>query len=57
MEDVDKLHRVGPPKQGKQDIIVRFKSHTAKENFFKRKKIYIKTLKCEHHFPQKEENS
>ena len=44
MEDVDKLHRVGPPKPGKQDIIVRFKSHTAKENFFKRKK-YIKNIK------------
>ena len=55
MEDVDKLHRVGPPKQGKQDIIVRFKSLTAKENFFKRKKTT--TLKCDHHLPQKEENS
>ena len=44
MEDVGKLHRVGPPKQGKQDIIVRFKSHTAKENFFKRKKC-IKNIK------------
>ena len=43
MEDVDKLHRVGPPKQGKQDIIVRFKSHTAKENFFRRKE-YIKNI-------------
>ena len=38
MADVDKLHRVGPPKYGKQDIIVRFKSHTAKEKFYIRKK-------------------
>ena len=36
MGDVDKLHRIGPPKQGKQDIIVRFKSHTAKENLSRR---------------------
>ena len=33
MEDVEKLHRIGPPKQRKLDIIVRFKSHTVKENF------------------------
>ena len=34
IEDVDKFHRIGPPKDDKQDLIVRFKSHSAKEDFF-----------------------
>ena len=34
INDVDKFHRVGPKKDKVQDVIVRFKSHTAKENFF-----------------------
>ena len=39
-DDVDKFHRNGPRIDGKQDVIVRFKSHSAKEEFFfKRKSI------------------
>ena len=36
--DVDKLHRNGPRRGSQQDIIVRFKSHEAKEEFYKRRK-------------------
>jgi hypothetical protein len=36
--DVDKLHRNGPRRDGKQDIIIRFKSHSAKEAFYKKRK-------------------
>ena len=40
IDDVDKFHRVGPKKDDKQDIIVGFKSHTAKENvYLKRKSV------------------
>ena len=38
MNDVDKLHRVGPVKGDKQDCVVRFKSHSAKENFYLKRK-------------------
>ena len=38
MNEVDKLHRVGPKRDNVQDIIVRFKSHTAKENFYRNRK-------------------
>ena len=38
LNDVDKFHRVGPKKGNTQNIIVRFTSHTAKENFFLRRK-------------------
>ncbi len=37
-DDVDKFHRNGPREGKKQDIIIRFKSHTAKENFYKKRK-------------------
>lgn len=43
--DVDKFHRVGPVKNNKQDVIVRFKSHTAKENFYKNRKNVNKNVK------------
>ena len=35
MDDVDKFHQNGRARGGKQEIIVRFKSHSAKEAFFK----------------------
>lgn len=38
VNDVDKLHRNGPRKGTQQDIIVRFKSHEAKEAFYKHRK-------------------
>ena len=38
MADVDKYHRNGPRKENKQDLIIRFKSHSAKENFYKARK-------------------
>ena len=38
IDDVDKLHRNGPRYEGKQDVIVRFKSHSAKESFYKKRK-------------------
>jgi hypothetical protein len=38
IDDVDKLHRNGPRFEGKQDVIVRFKSHSAKESFYKKRK-------------------
>ena len=38
MVDVDKFHRNGPLKEGKQDLIIRFKSHSAKEQFYKNRK-------------------
>ena len=46
INDVDKFHRVGPKKDNVQDVIVRFKSHTAKENFFlSRKEIKKRGVK------------
>ena len=36
--EVDKLHRNGPRKENVQDVIVRFKSHSAKEAFYKKRK-------------------
>ena len=38
LADVDKFHRVGPLKERKQDIVIRFKTHDAKEQFFLRRK-------------------
>ena len=38
MADVDKFHRNGPINDRQQDIIIRFKSHSAKENFYKARK-------------------
>ena len=38
MADVDKFHRNGPVKDGEQDVIIRFKSHSAKEDFYKKRK-------------------
>ena len=44
--DVDKFHRIGRIENGYQDIVIRFKSHTAKENFYeKRKQIKRKGIK------------
>ena len=36
--DIDKLHRNGPYKDGNQDVIVRLKSHSAKEAVYKARK-------------------
>ena len=36
--DIDKLHRNGPQKGSEQDVILRFKSHSAKEEFYKGRK-------------------
>ena len=41
MADVDKFHRDGPRFGAKQDIIVRFHSHSAKETFYKSRKSII----------------
>ena len=35
VEDIDKLHRNGPARGKDQEVIVRFKSHSAKESFYK----------------------
>ena len=35
MDDVDKFHRNGRVRNGKQEVIIRFKSHSAKEAFYK----------------------
>ena len=35
IEDIDKLHRNGPAKGKDQEVIVRFKSHSAKETLYK----------------------
>ena len=37
-DDVDKFHRNGPTYEGEQDVIVRFKTHAAKESFFNTRK-------------------
>ncbi len=36
--DIDKLHRDGPVNGTQQDVIVRFKTHSAKESFYKKRK-------------------
>ena len=36
--DIDKYHRNGPRFESKQDILIRFKSHSAKENFYRARK-------------------
>ena len=38
MADVDKYHRNGPRKDDRQDLMIRFKSHSAKESFYKSRK-------------------
>ena len=43
--DIDKFHRNGPAKGTKQDVIVRFKSHSAKEEFYKGRKTLPEELK------------
>ena len=43
--DIDKLHRNGPVKGTRQDIILRFKSHSAKEEFYKARKTLPEELK------------
>ena len=37
-DDIDKYHRNGPRYEAKQDILIRFKSHAAKENFYRARK-------------------
>ncbi len=47
-DDVDKFHRNGPRNGTKQDMIIRFKSHSAKENFYnKRKTIKLERVKVQ----------
>ena len=47
-QDVDKFHRNGPRSGKDQDIIIRFKSHTAKEQFYKKRKtINTKGIKVQ----------
>ena len=43
--DIDKFHRNGPRDGNQQDIIIRFKSHSAKEQFFKSRKTISETRK------------
>ena len=38
INDVDKFHRNGRVRDGKQEVIIRFKSHSAKEAFYKARK-------------------
>ena len=38
MQDVDKFHRNGPAADGEQEVIIRFKTHTAKEVMYKHRK-------------------
>lgn len=38
LNDVDKFHRDGPRFGAKQDVIIRFRSHSAKESFYKSRK-------------------
>lgn len=42
-EDVDKYHRNGPRFEKKQDILIRFKSHSAKESFYRARKSIKRT--------------
>ena len=42
-EDIDKLHRNGPAFGADQDTIVRFKTHSAKEAFYKKRKTIQET--------------
>ena len=47
-EDVDKFHRNAPRSGNDQDVIIRFKSHSAKEEFFeKRKTINLNGVKVQ----------
>ena len=38
MADVDKYHRNGPKEDDQQEIIIRFKTHSAKEDFYEKRK-------------------
>ncbi len=44
MDDIDKFHRDGPADGGDQAVIVRFKTHTDKENFYKEGRAKLKEL-------------
>ena len=47
-QDVDKFHRNGRRKGSEQDVIIRFKSHSAKEDFYKKRKtIKIRGVKVQ----------
>ena len=46
MDNIDKLHRNGPIREGNQEVIVRFKTHSDKESFYKgRKKVEDPSIK------------
>ena len=46
LDNVDKLHRNGPTRDGNQEVIVRFKTHCDKESFYKgRKKVNDQRIK------------
>ena len=46
MDNVDKFHRNGPIRDGAQEVIVRFKTHSDKESFYKgRKQVDIPNIK------------
>lgn len=54
MEDVDKFHRNGPVEGNDQEVIMRFKTHSAKEVFYNKRKtvdvgypVYIKPSLCD----------
>ena len=48
MDDVDKFHRNGPRVGSDQDVIVRFKSHSAKETYYNnRKKMNLGAIKVQ----------
>ena len=38
LADIDKFHRNGPRFDNQQDLLIRFKSHSAKENFYRARK-------------------
>ena len=41
LEDVDKFHRDGPRYGSKQEVIIRFRTHAAKESFYKARKNIV----------------
>ncbi len=48
IDDVDKFHRNGPRDGTSQDVIIRFKSHSAKEDLYnKRKTIKLERIKIQ----------
>ena len=46
-DEVDKLHRNGKREGKTQDVIVRFKSHSAKETFYKKRKTIGNNIKVQ----------